>query len=256
MKKVRIGKHDVTLYNSIEEMPMVRFHKYNKMLLVDAGLGSDLNAIDGHIERAATFIKNDQRKEAATEMENIRQTIYLILQGMSPKHLAFAVLVSEIDGKPYDDISDEGLQRVIEVLGDAPIKDVTAEGEAVKKKIDDELTLYFPDDFDNASEKEYYDIMKRRTQIMLDCILIADTDERKAEIERLTDELVMFTKPKNFVGRDSVEISYDKQFEDMCLVMAQNLNKDPKKFNVMEFYNAYHYIKDQQKRQKRQNKAR
>ena len=91
---------------------------------------------------------------------------------------------------------------------------------------------------------------------MLDCILIADTDERKAEIERLTDELVMFTKPKNFVGRDSVEISYDKQFEDMCLVMAQNLNKDPKKFNVMEFYNAYHYIKDQQKRQKRQNKAR
>ena len=134
MKKVRIGKHDVTLYNSIEEMPMVRFHKYNKMLLVDAGLGSDLNAVDGHIERAATFIRNDQRKEAATEMENIRQTIYLILQGMSPKHLAFAVLVSEIDGKPYDDISDEGLQRVIEVLGDAPIKDVTAEGEAVKKK--------------------------------------------------------------------------------------------------------------------------
>lgn len=255
MKQVKIGKHDVTLYNSIEEMPMTRFHKYNKMLLVDAGLGSDLNAVDGHIERAATFIKNDKRAEAATEMENIRQTIYLILQGMSPKHLAFAVLVSEIDGKPYDDISDEGLQRVVEMLGDAPIKDVTAEGEAVKKKIDDELSLYFPDDFDNASEKEYYDIMKHRTQVMLDCILIADTDERKAEIERLTDELVMFTKPKNFVGRDSVEISYDKQFDDMCLVMAQNLHQDPKKFNVMEFYNAYHYIKDQQKRQKRQNKA-
>lgn len=256
MKQVNIGKHKVTLYNSIEEMPIVRFHKYNRMLLVDAGLGSDLNAVDGHIERAATFIRNDKRKEAATEMENIRQTIYLILQGMSPKHLAFAVLVKDIDGKPCDDISDEGLQRVVDMLGDAPLGDVTAEGEAVKKKIDDELTLYFPEDFDNASEKEYYDIMKRRTQIMLDCILIADTDERKAEIERLTDELVMFTKPKNFVGRDSVEISYDKQFENMCLVMAQNLNKDPKKFNVMEFYNAYHYIKDQQKRQKRQNKTR
>lgn len=255
MKQVKIGKHNVTLYNSIDELPIVRFHRYNKMLLIDAGLGSDLNAVDAHIERAVRFINNDSRKDAATEMENIRQTMFVIMQEMNPKHLAFACLVSEIDGEPCDDISDDGLRKTLQVLGDVPVKEMTAEGEAVKKKIDEELSLYFPDEFDDAKEKEYYDIMKRRTQVMLDCILIADTDERKAEIERLTDELVMFTKPKNFVGAESMEIAYDKHFEDMCLVMAQNLNKDPKKFNVMEFYNAYHYIKDQQKRQKRQNKA-
>ena len=157
MKQVKIGKHDVTLYNSIEELPMQRFHQYNKMMLIDAGLGSDLNAVDGHIERAVRFIKGDHRQEAATEMENIRQTIYLIIQGMCPKHLAFAVLVAEVDGKPCDDISDEGLQRIVELLGDAPVKDMTAESEAVKKKIDDELTTYFPDEFDSASEKEYYE---------------------------------------------------------------------------------------------------
>lgn len=253
MKLVTIGKHKVLLYGSIEELPIVRYHKYNKMLLVDAGLGSDLNAVDGHIERAVRFIKTDQRKEAATELENIRQTIYMILQGMNPKHMAFAVLVSEIDGKQYNDMSDEGLQRIVELLGDVPTGDVKTAFEAVKKKIDEELTVYFPDVFDSATEKEYYDTMKRRTQAMLDAIIEGDTQERRENIEKLTDELVCFTKPRSFVGTGSAEIEYDRQFEDMCLAMAQSLNVDPKKMTVMEFYNAHRYL---QKQQKRQNKAR
>ena len=256
MKKVKIGKHDVTLYSSIEELPMQRFHKYNKMMLIDAGLGSDLNAVDGHIERAVRFIKGDHRQEAATEMENIRQTIYLIIQGMCPKHLAFAVLVAEVDGKPCDDISDEGLQRIVELLGDAPVKDVTAESEAVKKKIDDELTTYFPEEFDSASEKEYYDIMKRRTQAMLEAIVEGETEERRQVIDKLTDELVCFTKPRSFAGKDSTEVVYDKQYEDMCLMLGQQLNADVKKYTVMEFYNAYGYVKKQQKRQKQHKIAR
>lgn len=256
MKEVTIGRHKVVLYNSIEELPIVRFHKYNKMLLVDAGLGSDVSAVDGHIERVVRFLNSDQKKEAVTELENMRQAIYVIVQGMSPKHLAFAVLVKEIDGKACDDISDEGLQRVLEMLGDVPMKDMTAESEAVKKKIDNELTLYFPDQFDSAAEKEYYDIMKRRTQAMIDAIVNGEDDTRKENIEKLTDELVCFTKPRTFMGASSAEIEYDKAFEDMCLTMAQSLGQDPKKYNVMEFYNAYQYMKKQQKRQKRENKAR
>lgn len=256
MKEIKLGKHKVVLYNSIEELPMQRFHKYNKMMLIDAGLGSDLNAVDGHIERAVRFIKGDHRQEAATEMENIRQTIYLIIQGMCPKHLAFAVLVAEVDGKPCDDISDEGLQRIVDLLGDAPVKDVTAESEAVKKKIDDELTTYFPDEFDNASEKEYYDLMKRRTQTILDAIINGETEERKQQIEKLSNELICYTKPRSFTGKDSAEVAYDKQYDDMCLMMGQQLNADVKKYTVMEFYNAYGFIRKQQKRQKRHKIAR
>jgi hypothetical protein len=110
--------------------------------------------------------------------------------------------------------------------------------------------LYFPEDFDSADEKEYFDIMKRRKQTMLEVVLSGDTAERKAEIERLTDELVLFTKPRKFTGSESVEIQHDKQYEDMCLVLSQELHQNPKIFTVMEFYNAYHYIKKQRKRQK------
>lgn len=256
MKDVKLGNHTVMLYNSIDELPIIRFHRYNKMLLIDAGLGGDLSSIDGHIERAVRFINGGHKQEAATEMENIRQTIYLILQDMNPKHLAFAALVKEIDGKPCEDISDDGLRRTLELLSDVTVKDMTAESEAVKKKIDDELTLYYPDIFESANEKEYYDIMKRRAQVMLDAVQNGETDERKAEIERLTDKLVCFTKPKSFTGKDSAEIAYDKAFDEMCIMIGKELNCDAKKYTVTEYYGAYQYIKKQANKQKRQNKAR
>lgn len=125
-----------------------------------------------------------------------------------------------------------------------------------KKKIEDELTLYFPDDFDNAGEKEYYDIMRKRTECMLDAVINGEDEKKKERIEHLTDELVCFTKPKTFTGRDSVEIIYDRKYEDMCLLMSQQLYANPKKYTVMEYYNAYRFIKDSMKRQKKRFKAR
>ena len=89
------------------------------------------------------------------------------------------------------------------------------------------------------------------TQAMLDAVLNGDTEEQREVIGRLTDELVMFSKPRSFTGKDSAEVTYDKQYEDMCLTMSQQLHQDPKKYTVMEYYNAYGYIKKQLKRQKR-----
>ena len=256
MKEVRLNGHNVQIYASIEELPIVRFHKYNKCLLVDAGVGSDLNAFDTHIERVVRFIRADKREDAAKEMENMRQNIYLIIQGLSPQHLAFACLVAKIDGEPYEDLSDDGLQKVLELLGGVTKKDITAQTEAVKKKIDEELTLYYPAIFDDARSKEYYDLLKQRTRAMLDCIIEGDTEEREKEVEDITDRLITYSKPKKFTGSGSMEIEYDKQFEDMCLVISQQLHTDAKKMTVLEYYNAYQYIQKQSKAKERQNKAR
>lgn len=256
MTEAKLNGHKVEIYSSIEELPITRFHKYNKCLLVDAGIGSDLSAFDGHVERVVRYIRADQREEAAKELENLRQNIYIIIQGMSPQHMAFACLVARIDGQPVTDLSDEGLQRVLEMLGGTPLKDITAQTEAVKKKIDDELSLYFPNVFDDAKNKEFYDLMKERTRAMLSCIIEGDTEEREERVEKLTDRMITFTKPKTFTGKGSLEIEYDKQFEDMCLIISQNLHTDAKKMTVLEYYNAYQYIEKQSKAQKHQNKTR
>jgi hypothetical protein len=116
--------------------------------------------------------------------------------------------------------------------------------------------LYFPAIFDDARSKELYDILKQRAKTMLDCIIDGETQERTKRVEELTDMMITFSKPKNFTGTGSLEIEYDKQFEDMCIIISKNLHTDPKKYNVLEYYNAYLFISKQEKERKRQNKAR
>ena len=48
MKELKLAGHKVRLYDSIEELPICRFHAYNRMLLIDAGIGSDINDFDAH----------------------------------------------------------------------------------------------------------------------------------------------------------------------------------------------------------------
>ena len=251
MKEVKLNGHKVEIFSSIEELPMVRFHKYNKCLLVDSGVGGDLSSFDAHIERVVRFIRNDSREEAAKEMENMRQNIYLIMQGLNPQHMAFACLVCTIDGKRYDDLSDDGLQKVLTLLGGTSTKEVKDQTEEVKKKIDQELSLYFPAIFDDGRIKEFYDLLKERTKAMLNCILDGDTTENADRVEELTDRMITYHKPKTFTGKASVEIEYDRQFEDMCLLISKNLNADAKKMTVLEYYNAYQYIVKQKKSVKR-----
>lgn len=134
MKTLKLAGKTIEVYDDIENLPVTRFHKYNKMLLVDAGIGSDIADFDKHISRIAAFLAKNDNKQAITELENIRQNVYFIQSGVSPRNLAFAVLVKSIDGKPCDDLSDEGLKKIVDMFDDVPYKDLAASIEAVKKK--------------------------------------------------------------------------------------------------------------------------
>lgn len=253
MRKVTLGGHTVQLYDSIDELPMVRFHKYTKMLLVDAGVGSDINDFDRHIERAALYIRKGDNENAAKEMENLRQNVYLILQEQSVRDLSFACLVAAIDGKECADLSDDSLAEVLHMLGGAPRKDIADSLESAKKKIDGELATYFPDLFDDVAAKEYYDIMKRRTLAVLQGIIDDNLDEFKQQVDEMTERMILYMNPKSFVGKASIEIHHDKSFEDMCLLITRDTHADAKKMTVLEFYNGYEFIVRQAKKA---NKAR
>ena len=245
MRKIKIGKHNVSVYDAIDELPMRRFHRYNALVMVDAGIGGDLSALDNHLQRVAAFIRNDKKEEAGREMENLRQNVYMIINECSPKHLAFMALVAEVDGKPCEDISDAGLRRTYELLNGAPyneMRDLTME---VKKKIDDELTVCYPAIFDVASTKEYYDLMKERTMLMLEAVTEGYTEERKKMIDAVTDRLVMFGKPRRWSGSEGAEVEQERQYERMCLLITQSIGKDAKGMTVMEYYAAYNLAKEQ-----------
>ena len=248
----KIGKHAVEYYDTIDALPIVRFHKYQKLLLVDAGVGSDITAFDQRVEKARRFIVAGKPDQAQQELENLRQCVYLIQTELSPKHRAFAALVTKIDGQDCNDISDDALAAVTEKLNDVPEIELTARLEAVKKKIDGELMLYFPALFNDSDVKEYYDILRKRTLEILNGIVAGEQDpDRTAIVEKLTTALITYSHPKLFTGSDGVEIQFDRQFENLCLVLSEQLHVDPKKYSVLEFYNAFDFVKERAKQAER-----
>ena len=249
MKEVQIGKHKVEMHDDISQLPVKRYHVFNRMLLVDAGIGSDISDFDRHLERIMAYTRKEQRENLLAEVKNLRQAVYFVLNGINPKLMAFACLVTKIDGSACDDLTDEGLRKVVAVLNDVPISEVTAQFEAVKKKIDEDLLRYFPKIFDDAQVKQYYDNLRERTRMVLQQLI--DGVERKEDIERITDTLITWSRPQEFEGQANAEVRYDRQYEKMCIAMSQNLNINPKQYTVQEYFSAYEYILDMNKKNKK-----
>lgn len=243
MKNLTVNKKTVRVYDSIDEMPIINFQKYNKYLLIDSGIGSDVDDIDAHIARIAKFIKSNNAKKALQELQNMRQNMYMVNSEISPKYLAFAALIHSIDGKEVNDLSDDGLKNVLAKLKEIKHSKIIDFLVWLKKKVTTELEMYFPGDFVNPKEKDAYDKLKQRTLFVLDS-MINGTDNSE-QIETIDIVMLNMHSPKSYIGSESVEIKYDKQFESTCLLIAQKTNMDAKKMTVLQFYNAVDNIKQQ-----------
>lgn len=243
MKNLTVNKKTVRVYDSIDEMPIINFQKYNKYLLIDSGIGSDVDDIDAHIARIAKFIKSNNAKKALQELQNMRQNMYMVNSEISPKYLAFAALIHSIDGEEVNDLSDDGLKNVLAKLKEIKHSKIIDFLVWLKKKVTTELEMYFPGDFVNPKEKDAYDKLKQRTLFVLDS-MINGTDNSE-QIETIDMVMLNMHSPKSYIGSESVEIKYDKQFESICLLIAQKTNMDAKKMTVLQFYNAVDNIKQQ-----------
>lgn len=243
MKNLTVNKKTVRVYDSIDEMPIINFQKYNKYLLIDSGIGSDVDDIDAHIARIAKFIKSNNAKKALQELQNMRQSMYMVNSEISPKYLAFAALIHSIDGEEVNDLSDDGLKNVLARLKEIKHSKIIDFLVWLKKKVTTELEMYFPGDFVNPKEKDAYDKLKQRTLFVLDS-MINGTDNSE-QIETIDMVMLNMHSPKSYIGSESVEIKYDKQFESTCLLIAQKTSMDAKKMTVLQFYNAVDNIKQQ-----------
>lgn len=252
MKTVKIGKHTVELYDTIEELPVIRFHKYQKYLLVDSGIGSTIEDFDKHIEKARRFLMLNDPANAQKELENLRQCVYMVQTALSPQHLAFACLVFAIDGTQCTDLTDDALKKIVETFADAPYNELTDQLGSVKKKIDAELMLYFPKLYEDSDAKDFFDKVRRRTLLVLKNIVAGvPVPDGTKDVDDITTELITYTRPQIFAGSDSIEIKFDRQFENLCLMLSGQLNVKPKEYTVMEFYNAFEFLKEKAKNEEK-----
>ena len=247
MRKVRMGGHTLELYDSVNDLPIGRFHDYNRSLMLDAGIGGDMEAVDAHMAKIVAFLKAGKTDLAAGEMENLRQGLWLVMNGMTPRHSAFASLIASVDGKSTDGWTDSQLDALLKELPDIPVGELVKELDGVKKKIDAELELYFPEVF-GKKPTEWYVSLKRMAMAVLDGITegLENEEEIKAEEGRLLNMMA----PKKFDGSGGAEVKYDREFETMSLAMTQQLHVDVKGMTVLEYYNAYEYLREQGKKMK------
>ena len=156
-----LGTHRVVMYDSIEELPIVRFQKYNKMLLLDAGLGSDVAVLDAKLARVSEFMKAGDMQNAVAEIDNLRQTLFNVQNGLTPHFMSLIPLMAEVDGEPLTDLSDENIQAVYDRLKDVTMKAYEGAASEVKKKIESELKAYFNQGVESVTSKEYYELMRQ-----------------------------------------------------------------------------------------------
>lgn len=239
----KINGLTLKMYDSIEELPILNFQKFNRYMLLDAGIGSDLEDIDVHIEKIAKYINTD-KKLAIQELMNLRQSLYFVSQGVDVKHLAFVTLIAEINGKKLYDLSDDNVKAISEKLNLVKRSFLMDLLVSLKKKLNSELELYFPSIFSSSMEKEAYDLVRRKAVFLLDSI-IEETDKTES-IDAIDTELFGYIKPKVFNGPKSAELAYIKDFEQACAIITKFLSIDPKKLTVFEFYNSLEIIKKQQ----------
>ena len=237
--EIDVKGHKVVVYDSPDEMPITRFHKFSKYMLIDGGLGSDISAIDKHIGKLIELNTRGRRDDLDTELRNMRQSIAMALDGFDGKLLALSVLVKSIDGKPRDDLSEEGLKETAAMLSEERVDKLVKWLVGIKKKIDSELTAYFPQVFGKAADAEYQSLLRKRCNAILDGMIEGrDTSE---EVRRIEGDMWLFEDIKPFWNGE-FEVKYDRQYEDMCLFISGELHADAKKMTVVEYYSAYELL--------------
>lgn len=241
MRKAIVNGKVLELYDSVDEMPIANFQKYNRFMLLDAGIGSDIDSVDKHIAKVAKLLSRDSKADAVQELQNLRQNLYMIISDISPRQMAFAALIKSIDGKQVFDLSDDNLKSILAGLSRMRYGKLAELLFAIKKKLDSELEVYFPAFFEDAKDKEKHDILKKRTKAVLESII---TGESRAEAIAEEDrKLFSDYRPSNFTGPDSAEIQYNKQFEAACLLIQEETGADPANMSVFQYYFALELIK-------------
>jgi mannose/cellobiose epimerase-like protein (N-acyl-D-glucosamine 2-epimerase family) len=111
-----INGHKVELYSGIDELPFARYQEYTRGLLIDAGIGSDLEAFARHIASIRRYNQDGEREAVENATVNLMQSVYFAMERTNPRMIAFAALVARIDGHERNDISETGLKATADEL--------------------------------------------------------------------------------------------------------------------------------------------
>jgi hypothetical protein len=133
----KIGRKRVEFFDTKDDLPIKRFQRFQKYVMLDSQVGSTFQSFSERIDLTHKFLTQGMIKQAQKEMENLRQCVFNIFEEYDPKLLAYAILVKSINGRKIIRYDDEALIEVIKELSRSELsrKEVNQLVDEVKKKL-------------------------------------------------------------------------------------------------------------------------
>ena len=116
MKKIKINGHILEMWDSVDNLPASNYINHARLVMLDAGIGSDLDAVTRHWQRIAKLAEKGDADGLKKQLSNYLQTMQFIVSNTSPEMMSFVSLIKSIDGKAIEDYSDENAKAIIEQL--------------------------------------------------------------------------------------------------------------------------------------------
>ena len=131
------GTIKIEAFESLQDLNAFRFNLYNKYLIIDSGIGSDVNAIYKRIGLAINKI-DKKPKDAKVELRNMATAIDNVWNNVSPELLCFCAFIKKIDGRiiTNKDLTETSILQINKQVIDSglPMGKVWGFLEYVKKK--------------------------------------------------------------------------------------------------------------------------
>jgi hypothetical protein len=130
----------IEFYQSPEELPVKRYQRFQKFVMIDSEVGSTFQDFDERSLKVIELLRKKMIGDAVKELENKRQAAFNAYEEYSPKHFALALMVKSINGVDYTGkyyLTEEGLNEIIDKLEEIGYseKQLVNDLDVVKKKL-------------------------------------------------------------------------------------------------------------------------
>jgi hypothetical protein len=112
--------------------------------LSEFGIGHDWKGIDEHLNGLLMAANQGDVPSLYQEIENLRLCYFSMASKYNPEYLSWLCLVHSIDGKPFDDLSEETLAKWAVDLGGFN------DSEFVWSQVFEEVKKKFPQSFEST----------------------------------------------------------------------------------------------------------
>lgn len=247
------GKHEIELFDSIHDLPILRFQRFNKYQMIASEIGNTFADFDQREQKAMQFIRKGMKEEALQEMENRRQAVFNAFNEFTPIGKSFAILVKRINSKNYETFTPDNLDVCLEHLERIGLGNKSAidKLQEVKKKIETELVVYFPVYFPKNENTEMTALRVKRINSQLDSIINPEVsqEENTFSIER---EILEHDKPNiwNVHKKGNMERVLEVDFQKFGISVTQQTGTKLEEMSTFKFYASVEFLTEKNSKNK------